>query len=124
MKVFSMRLKHCQWISKDNAHLWPSSDYFPDAMDASNTANSCRVCSITLGVQVEVAAWGLEETLLLKDVYQHQPKYYLWSKLPKPPLPSTGHKNAKAIIHLVSAIQLLYSHIINDELRTGGNSRL
>lgn len=66
-----------------------------------------------------------EETVLLKDVYQHEPKHYVWSKLPKPPpFPFTCHKNAKAITHFPSAIQLLYGCATNDKLRTGGNSRL
>lgn len=60
--MLSMRLKHGQWISKDSTHLWPSSDYFPDGVDASSTANSCRVCSITLGVQVEMAAQRLRKS--------------------------------------------------------------
>lgn len=54
--MFTMGLKHCQWILKDNTHLCPNSDYFPDAVGASSTANSCRVCSISLSVKMEMAA--------------------------------------------------------------------
>lgn len=120
-----MRLKHCHWISKDDTHLWPSSDYFPDAVYASSTANSCRVCSITLSVQGEMAAWGLRKLCCPRTRISTSPGITSGPSYQSHPFPSTCHNNAKAIPHLLSTIQLLlYGHTTHDKLRTGGNIRL